>query len=425
MSARRLSASGRRRLAFFIGLRYILARKDNRFISFTSLISMAGLTLGVLALIIVLSIFNGLQGLQRERTLITVPHGDISANPGFTNPEAAIDLLSGMDSVVGVAPYMLTEALLSQRGYYMVTQVRGIDPAREGLVSLIENNMIAGSLADLEAGAQRIVIGRALAGNLRLDIGDSVNLVVARSNANSTAVTEEMHRFTVAGIFDVQFTIGSALALIHIDDSLTLLGIDEPGTHLHLRLKFEDIDAAADEVARGVELLAGQSPGPQYRGEDWSVTEAALFNALKLEKVMTWFMLMMIVAIGAFNIVSTLVMVVAEKQADIAILRTMGAGQRTVMGIFVVQGSVVGMLGVLLGAVLGIFIAINFNGISGYLENLLNRDGLYLISSLPSEMHWRDVGITCGVALVISFVATLYPAWKASHIMPAQVLRYE
>jgi lipoprotein-releasing system permease protein len=417
--------SRRRAPAFFIGLRYILARKDNRFISFTSLISMAGLTLGVLALIIVLSIFNGLQGLQRDRTLITVPHGDISANPGFTDSEAAIALLSGMDGVAGVAPYMLTEALLSQSGYHMVTQVRGIDPAREGLVTPIENNMLAGSLADLQPGAQRVIIGRALAGELRLDLGDAVNLTVARSNANSTNVTSEMHRFTVAGIFDVQFTIGSSLALIHIDDSLKLLGIDEPGTHLHLRLKFQDIDEAAIKVAAGVELLDGQLPGPAYHGEDWSVTEAALFNALKLEKVMTWFMLMMIVAIGAFNIVSTLVMVVAEKQADIAILRTMGAGQRTVMGIFVVQGSVVGLLGVLLGAVIGILIAINFNGFSGYLESLVNRDGLYLISSLPSEMHWRDVGITCGVALIISFLATLYPAWKASHIMPAQVLRYE
>ncbi len=415
----------RRAPAFFIGLRYILARKDNRFISFTSLISMAGLTLGVLALIIVLSIFNGLQGMQRDRTLITVPHGDISAVHGFADSQAAIDLVSGMDSVLGVAPYVLTEAMLMQRGNPQVTQVRGIDPALEGTVSPIENNMLAGSLADLESGAQRIIIGRALAGNLRLNIGDPVNLVVARSNAGSTDVSTSMHRFVVAGIFDVQFTIGSDLALIHIDDSLLLLGLDEPGTHLHLRLKFDDIYAAGSEVAAAVELLSTQLPGPAYSGEDWSVTEASLFNALKLEKIMTWFMLMMIVAIGAFNIVSTLVMVVAEKQADIAILRTMGAGQRTVMGIFVVQGSVVGMLGVLFGAVTGIVIALNFASISSWFENVLSPQGIYMISSLPSELHWPDVIITCGVALLISFLATLYPAWKASHIMPAQVLRYE
>lgn len=418
-------SSGRKLPAFFIGLRYILARKDNRFISFTSLISMAGLTLGVLALIIVLSVFNGLQGLQRERTLITVPHGDISAEPGFTDAEAAIELLTAMDGVAGVAPYMLTEALLSQRGYHQVTQVRGIDPVREERVTPIEQHMLAGSLFDLVPGQQRIVIGRALAANLRLNIGDPVNLVVARSTPNGRDVDTEMHRFVVAGIFDVQFTIGSALALIHIDDSLPLLGISEPGSQLHLRLKFDDIDAAGEQVAAGLQLLNRELPGPDYRGEDWSVTEAALFNALRLEKIMTWFMLMMIVAIGAFNIVSTLVMVVAEKQADIAILRTMGAGQRTVMGIFVVQGSVVGLLGVLLGAVSGIVIALNFAAISGYFEQLVNRDGLYVISALPSELHWRDVYITCGAALVISFLATLYPAWKASHIMPAQVLRYE
>jgi lipoprotein-releasing system permease protein len=386
---------------------------------------MAGLTLGVLALIIVLSIFNGLQGLQRDRTLITVPHGDISAVPGFIDPQAAVDLLSSMQGVTGVAPYVLTEALLSQGGYHQVTQVRGIDPAREGQVTPLESNMIAGSLRELVPGEQRIIIGRALAGNLRLNVGDAVNLVVARSNAAGTDVTTQMHRFVVAGIFDVQFTIGSALALIHIDDSLPLLGIEEPGSHLHLRLKFADIDQAGLAVAAGVQLLQQRIPGPEYRGEDWSVTEAALFNALKLEKIMTWFMLMMIVAIGAFNIVSTLVMVVAEKQADIAILRTMGAGQRTVMGIFVVQGSIVGMIGVLIGAATGILIALNFAAISGYIEELLNRDGLYVISSLPSQLHWRDVWITSGAALVISFLATLYPAWKASRIMPAQVLRYE
>ena len=411
--------------ALFIGLRYILARKDNRFISFTSLISMAGLTLGVLALIIVLSIFNGLQGMQRERTLITVPHGDISATPGFTDVQTAVDVLAGMDSVGAVAPYILTEAMLSQRGYHQVTQVRGIDPDREGQVSPIENNMVAGSLAELVPGAQRIVLGRALAGNLRLDIGDSVNLVVPRSNAAGTDLSLNMHRFVVAGIFDVQFSIGANLALSHIDDSLPLLGITEPGEQLHLRLKFTDIDAAGREVAAGLQLLSELLPGPEYSGEDWSVTEAALFNALKLEKIMTWFMLMMIVAIGAFNIVSTLVMVVAEKQADIAILRTMGAGQRTVMGIFLVQGSVVGVMGILLGAVTGILIAVNFAGISGWVENLVSPGGLYMLSSLPSELHWRDVAVTCGAALVISFLATLYPAWKASHIMPAQVLRYE
>src|SRR5690606_19002960 len=210
-----------------------------------------------------------------------------------------------------------------------------------------------------------------------------------------------------------------------IDDSLPLLGIDEPGTQLHLRLRFADIDAADAYVAAGLQLLERELPGPEYRGEDWSITEAALFNALRLEKVMTWFMLMMIVAIGAFNIVSTLVMVVGEKQADIAILRTMGAGQRTVMAIFLVQGSVIGVFGIGIGALGGIAIASHFEGLSRRLDELFNPDGMYLLSQLPAVLQATDVALVCGVALCISFLATLYPAWKASRILPAQVLRYE
>jgi lipoprotein-releasing system permease protein len=408
--------------AFFIGLRYILAKRENRFISFTSLISMAGLTLGVLALIVVLSVFNGSQNLQRERVLITVPHGDISAVPGFSDWQAASDLLHMQAGVVAVAPYTLTEALLSRQGYHQVSQVRGIDPELESKVSSIDTNMLSGSLAALVPGEHGILLGRALANNLRLGVGDPVNLTIPRSNTAGTRVTREQHRFTVQGIFDVQFSIGSSLALIHIADSLPLLG---ETADVHLRLKFNDINQARPQVAQLLTLLDSALPGPDYRGEDWSVTESSLFNALRLEKLLTWFMLMMIVAIGAFNIVSTLVMVVAEKQADIAILRTMGARQQTIMGIFLVQGALIGIAGIALGAVTGIVLATHFNGIARFIERSLNPDQLYMISALPSELHYQDVWITCGIALVISFLATLYPAWKASHIMPAQVLRYE
>lgn len=411
--------------AFFIGLRYILTRRDNRFISFTSLVSMAGLTLGVFALIVVLSVFNGTQGVMRERTLITVPHGDIAASPTFPQWRDAIALLEQRPGIVAVAPYTLTEALLSRQGYHQVTQVRGVDPAAEGRVATLDDNMLVGSLADLRPGERGILLGRGLAANMRLELGDPVTLLVPRGNAASTQVALEQHRFTVRGIFDVRFSIGTDLALIHIEDSLPLLGINEPGERAHLRLQVADIDRAYVEVAGALEQLRAGLPGPEYRGEDWSVTEASLFNALRMEKVMTWFMLMMIVAIGAFNIVSTLVMVVADKQADIAILRTMGASRHTIMGIFLVQGTVVGVAGILLGAVAGVLLATHFNGIARTLEQLISPDGLYMISALPARLQWPDVWITCSAAFLISFLATLYPAWKASHIMPAQVLRYE
>ncbi len=411
--------------ALFIGLRYILAKQDNQFISFTSIISMAGLTLGVMALIVVLSVFNGSQGIQRDRTLITVPHADIWAKPAFPLWQEAATALLQQSGIVAVSPYTVSDALLSQQGYHQVSQVRGILPAAEIVTSTIEASMLEGSLNNLQPGLHKIVIGRGLAANLRLVLGDAVNLTIPRSNQAGTQVRLDMQRFTVAGIFDVQFSIGSDLALIHIEDSKTLLGINNLATAVHLRLKVADIDQAGQQVVTSLETLNRDFPGPVYQGADWSVTEASLFNALKMEKIMTWLMLMMIVAIGAFNIVSTLVMVVAEKQSDIAILRTMGAGQGTIMSIFLVQGSVVGVAGILLGAVLGVLITSNFTVLTQSLESWISPDSLYVISSLPAELHLQDVVLTCSMALVISFLATLYPAWKASTIMPAQVLRYE
>ena len=409
---------------FLIGLRYILARKDNRFISFTSLISMAGLTLGVMAIIVVLSVFNGSQGIMRERTLITVSHGDIGASGGFPDWREAVSLLESSPEIVGVAPYIGLEAMLSRQGYHQVTEIKAISPQDESNVTRIADSMVQGSLDALAAGSNAIILGRALAGNLRLNTGDSVNLIVPSVNANNRLFLN-MHRFTVAGIFDPQFTIGNELALVHISDSLPLLGIDDIADAAQLRLRVADVDAAGDIVADSIAVLETAFPGKAFNGRDWSVIEASLFNALKMEKLMTWFMLMMIVAIGAFNIISTLVMVVSEKKADIAILRTMGASEGVIMGIFVVQGTLVGILGTLLGAAAGILAALNFSAISGSLESLLAPANLYVITVLPSVLQASDVWITCSAALAISFIATLYPARKASQVLPAEVLRYE
>ena len=409
---------------FLIGLRYVLARKDNRFISFTSLISMAGLTLGVMAIIVVLSVFNGSQGIMRERTLITVSHGDIGASGGFPDWREAVSLLESRPEIVGVAPYIGLEAMLSRQGYHQVTEIKAISPQDEVNVTRIADSMVQGSLDALAAGSNAIILGRALAGNLRLNTGDSVNLIVPSVNANNR-LSLNMHRFTVAGIFDPQFTIGNELALVHISDSLPLLGIDDIADAVQLRLRVADVDAAGTIVADSIAALETAFPGTAFNGRDWSVTEASLFNALKMEKLMTWFMLMMIVAIGAFNIISTLVMVVSEKKADIAILRTMGASEGVIMGIFVVQGTLVGILGTLLGAAAGFLAALNFSAISGSLESLLAPANLYVITVLPSVLQASDVWITCSAALAISFIATLYPARKASQVLPAEVLRYE
>ena len=234
-----------------------------------------------------------------------------------------------------------------------------------------------------------------------------------------------MYTFVIVGIFDVQFSIGSELALIHIDDSVELLNLNNIDEAVRLRLKVDDIFNAANLVNRNIDLLASELPGSDYQGKDWSVSEASLFNALRMEKIMTWFMLMMIVAIGAFNIISTLVMVVSEKKTDIAILRTMGASESTIMTIFIVQGLLVGVSGTIFGAGLGLIITANFESIGKLLELLVIPDGMFMLSIIETDIQITDVVITCLVALLISFLATLYPAWKASRIHPAEILRYE
>jgi len=247
--------------AVFIGLRYLLAKRDNRFISFTSLVSMAGLTLGVLALVIVLSVFNGSQGLMRDRTLITVPHADIAATPAFAGGQQAIPLLERLSGVEAVSPYTRIEALVSQQGYHQVTQIRGILPDAETRTSPLPAAMIEGSIDDLQPGQRGIVIGRTLANNLRVWIGDSLNLVVPQSNSAGNRVQLGMHRFTVVGVFDVQFDIGSSLAYIHLQDSEGLLGSMALDSAVHLRLKTSDINAANARVAEALNVLQRELPG--------------------------------------------------------------------------------------------------------------------------------------------------------------------
>lgn len=410
---------------FFIGCRYILAKKGNRFISFTSLISMAGLVLGVFALIVVLSVFNGSQGIQRDRTLITVPHGSISTQEDFSQWQEVRDFLLQDEEIQAAAPYIELEAMLSQQGYHQVAQVKGIEPALETEVSDLDRHMTAGNLESLVEGSHNIVLARGLANTLRLNVGDAVNLVLPELREGSRAVGMKSHRFTVSGIFDVQFRIGSNLAYINLADSADILGLDNSTRALSLRLRLAHIHQARETLDNKLAALSAAFPEQDFSAIGWSESEASLFNALKLEKVMTSFMLMMIVAIGAFNIISTLVMVVSDKQADIAILRTMGAREKTIMAIFLVQGAMVGLVGTLVGAILGIVLVLNFELASGLMRLFNEPSDIYIISTLPAELQWPDVWIVCSCALIISFVATLYPAWKASRIHPAEILRYE
>ena len=415
----------RRSTPFFIGFRYLLSRKGNRFISFTTLMSMAGITLGVFVLIVVLSVYNGSQGLQRDRTLITVPHAEIKANADFNDWPAAIALINEHQSVEALAPYLLTEAMFSDQGNHQTAAVKGIDPDLEKQVSPLSDHILLGSLDSLHPGSRQVLLGRVLANALRVNPGDSVNLLLPVVNSSSQGFDLESHRFNVSGIFDVRFSVGSNLAYINIEDAADIMGLDSPDQALHLRLKTTDLNRADSILAEIMLQLSEAFPTSQFSGTDWSRSEASLFTALRMEKLMTGFMLLMIVAIGAFNIVATLVMVVSDKQADIAILRTMGAGKRSVLGVFLVQGSLIGIVGTLIGALAGVMLVLNYQPVANWLGNLLNPNGMYMIASLPAELHQSDLVFICVLSLFISFSATLYPAWRASGIEPAEVLRYE
>ena len=386
---------------------------------------MGGLVLGVLALIIVLSVFNGSQGIMRDRTLITVPHADIQADATFTQWAEASSFLSALPGIKGTAPFMDSEAMVSRQGNHQIARIRGIDPVAEQAIASIAPHIQTGSLTQLVAGARHAILARQLASALRVVPGDSINLVLPSLAADGRNFNLEMHRFTVAGIFDARFTIGANLAYIHIEDSAAFLGLDTVDEALHLRLDLDQVQQAEAIIETSLALLRARFPDHQFSGLSWSQREASLFNALKLEKVMTTFMLMMIVAVGTFNIVSTLVMIVADKQADIAILRTMGAGQGTIMGVFIVQGFLTGLVGTLVGTLLGVAVVLNFDLIAESIQRLTTPDDMFIISSLPAVLQWSDVLLICSCALLISFLATLYPAWQAARIQPAEILRYE
>ncbi len=389
---------------------------------------MAGLALGVFTLIVVLSLFNGSRLVQRDRTLLTVPHANLMTNGEQVDwGEVGRQVLS-VPGVAGVAPYLSLEVLLSHQGRHQVTLVKGIDPSVERGVSSLEEALIFGSFTELSAGSHAIILGRDIANQLQVRAGDAVNVLLpvvqtspsfTKDAIQRTRVSLQLSRFTVAGIFDVNYNIGSNLAYINLTDA-KILAENSP---VELRLRMEVIEDAP-EVLQSV-LSKLQESLPTMKGEDWTQAQAALFQALRLEKMITGFMLLMIVAIGAFNIVSTLAMNVAERTPDVAILRTMGASRFDLLLIFLLLGLMGAFLGISFGTIAGIIVTLNFATIGGELQTLLNPQGLYVIGELPAVLQFDDVVLAVVSSLIISILAALYPAWRASGILPAEVLRYE
>ena len=416
------------RYELFIGLRYTRAKKRgagrNRFISFISLISMAGIALGVAALIVVLSVMNGFQTELRTRILGVAAHIQvIGEGDELANWPGVMAATGQHPKVLSAAPYVQEQGMLSFDSQVRGAIVRGIVPEAEDKVADFSKHMKMGQFTDLKEGEFGILLGAELARSLHVVQGDKVTLIAPQGLVTPAAVLPRLKQFTVKGIFEVgMFEFDSGLALIHMADAQKLyrLGDNVSGVRVKVADLFE-----APRVARELYRFL---PGNVFV-TDWTRNHANFFRAVAIEKNMMFLILLLIVAVAAFNIVSTLVMAVTDKQADIAILRTMGASPGSIMAVFVVQGVVIGVVGLLAGVAGGVSLALNIDVVVPFLEHLLGIQFLakdvYYISELPSELHWNDVGIITAVSFVLTVLATLYPSWRASRINPAEALRYE
>ncbi|MCX4029416.1 lipoprotein-releasing ABC transporter permease subunit [Endozoicomonas sp. SM1973] len=410
-------------LPFFIGLRYTAAKRRNRFISFTSLISFLGLALGVWVLIVVLSVMNGFDRELKQRILGMVPHATITTAQGtIENWPELIKQVEESPEVIGAAPFISTQAMLTQSGHVKGAYIQGINPDYESKVSIIDEHLDAGKLTDLVPGKFGIILGDILSRQLGVNVGDKVTLVLPEASINPAGVFPRLKRFNVVGIFRVGAELDASLAYIHYKDAAKLMRINQ-GV-LGIRLQLKDLFKSR-EVAWQV---ASNLPG-RYYVRDWTRTHGSLFQAIQMEKTIVGLLLTLIIAVASFNIVATLVMVVNDKQSDIAILRTLGATTRTVMAIFMVQGAVIGVLGTLLGVIAGVVTALNLPAWIKAIEHLLNiqflDSNVYFISYLPSQLQWQDVGLIAVATLLLSFLATVYPAFRAANTQPAEALRYE
>ncbi len=407
-----------------IGLRYTRAKRRNHFISFISMISMLGIALGVAALIVVLSVMNGFQKELRTRILGVASHIQITGMSGELDNWPEIARQAGQHPAVrAAAPFVQSQGMFTVEGDVKGALIRGILPDQEETVADFRKTIVSGSLDDLRPGEFGVILGSDLARSLRVFTGDKVTLIAPQGTVTPAGVVPRVRSFRVVGIFEVgMYEYDAGLALIHLADAQRLYQLGERVSGV--RLKVEDL-FAAPRIARE---LAGLINADAYL-QDWTKSHANFFRAVQIEKTMMFIILSLIVAVAAFNLVSTLVMAVTDKQADIAILRTLGARPASIMAVFVVQGALVGFVGLGLGVLGGVALALNIDVVVPALERLLGihflAKDVYYISDLPSDLQWGDVWGVTVIAFVLSLLATLYPSWRAARVNPAEALRYE
>jgi lipoprotein-releasing system permease protein len=408
----------------FIGLRYIRARRKSHFVSFIAFISIAGVALGVFALIVVLSVMNGFGNELRDRTLSMTSHATISGYDGYVRDWRSVMTKAEQNKeVVAAAPYIRKEVMLSNGRRVSGSLVRGIQPEMESRVSLVESKMISGSLMDLKPGEYGIVVGRELANSLGVYEGDRITVITPQASITAVGVMPRLRRFSVVGVFEVgMHQYDSAMAYMHLEDAAKLFSYEDKVNGV--RLKFTDL-FDAPRITRDIEHDFGED----YWVKDWSKQHKNFFRALQTEKTVMFIILLMMVSVAALNIVSTLMMTVTDKESDIAILRALGMRPSSIMTIFIIQGAFIGLFGTIIGVSAGVPVALNVFEIVSWLEQLFNTDFLpsdvYYISDISADVKVSEVITYALSAFSVTILATIYPAWRASRTLPAEALRYE
>jgi len=411
-------------LPIFVGLRYVRTRRQGFFVSFISWVSMLGVAVGVTALITIISVMNGFEGELRSRLVALTAHATLEAPQQPSLDWAAVaQRVRAVPGVEGVAPFADVQAMVGRAGQLQPVLLHGIDPAVEPQVSLVERHLLAGRLADLQPGQRRMVLGRVLAWQLGADVGDELTVMVPGRELLASGGRPRLQTFSVSGVFEVGLQEhDGALALVALEDAAALSG--RGAVPDGLRLRFDDVMAAPARAAR-----AAAAAGPGLAVRDWTQEHAAYFRAIRIEKTMMSLILMLVVAVAAFNIVAALVMVVNEKRSDIAILRTLGLPRAGVVQAFLTQGLVIGTVGTLLGLALGLLVAANVDVIVPALERTFGfhvmDPTVYYITAIPSEIRAGQVAAIGAAAFALTVLATIYPALRGAATEPAEALRYE
>ena len=411
---------------FTIGYRYTRSKSKNNFVSFISIISILGISLGVASLIIVMSVMNGFQNELRQKILGVVSHVQIQGVGSPMNEWPIVDQkVKNIVNTEGTAPYLSLQGLLTKDSIVRGVVVRGIEPLLEKSVSQVANNIVEGDLSSLNEGEFNIILGKDLAEVLQVTVQDKLLFMVPRGQVTAAGIMPRLKMFKVSGIFEAgMYNYDAGFAMIHLRDAQSLMRLSKFEVD-GLRVKLKDLFSAP----KVVEQLVSGGTLDTFSITDWTQSHRNFFKAVQIEKKVMFIILLLVVGVATFNIVSTLVMAVGEKNSDIAILRTLGASPRSIMGIFLIQGTLIGLTGTFLGTALGVLVAVNIDAIFPAIETIFGTDLLskdvYYISELPSKLEIWDVIMTVSLSVILSIFATLYPSWRASQVRPAEALRHE